>query len=62
MNGSKDCHTKWKKSERKRQISYDTTYQWTLKYDANEFTYKTETDSQTEKKTYHYQKGMGEIN
>ena len=35
------------KSERKRQIPYDITYMWNLKYDTNEFTYKTETDSQT---------------
>ena len=47
-----------KKSERKRQISYDTTYKWNLKYDANKFIYKTETDSQR-KKPYCYQWGGG---
>ena len=30
-----------------RQIPYDITYMWNLKYDTNELTYKTETDSQT---------------
>ena len=30
-----------------RQISYDITYMWNLKYDTNELIYKTETDSQT---------------
>ena len=32
---------------RERQISYDITYMWNLKYDTNELIYKTETDSQT---------------
>ena len=30
-----------------RQISYDITYMWHVKYDTNELIYKTETDSQT---------------
>ena len=34
-------------SERERQISYDITYMWNLKYGTNELIYKTETDSQT---------------
>ena len=45
MDGPRDYHTKWSKAERKRQISYDITYN--LKYDANELIYKTDTDSQT---------------
>ena len=47
MNGPRDDHTKWSKSDRKRQISYDITYMWHLKYDITEFIYKTEIDSQT---------------
>ena len=35
------------KSERERQIPYDITYMWNLKYDTNEPIYETETDSQT---------------
>ena len=35
------------KSERERQIPYDITYTWNLKYDTDEPIYKTETDSQT---------------
>ena len=31
MNGPRDYHTKWSKSERARQISYDITYMWNLK-------------------------------
>ena len=32
---------------RERQILYDITYMWNLKYDTNELIYKMETDSQT---------------
>ena len=28
MNGPKDCHTEWSKSDTQRQMSYDTTYMW----------------------------------
>ena len=45
MNGPRDDHIKWSKSERERQIPYDTTYMQNLKYDTNEPIYKTETDS-----------------
>ena len=31
MDGPRDCHTEWSKSERERQISYDITYMWNLK-------------------------------
>ena len=47
MGGPKDYHTKPSKSERERQIPYDITYMWNLKYDTNELIYETETDSQT---------------
>ena len=37
MDGPRDCHTKWNKSDREREISYDTTYMWNLKSnDTNE--------------------------
>ena len=32
--------------EKERQIPYDIPFMWNLKYDANEFIYETETDSQ----------------
>ena len=48
MDGPRDHHTKQSKSERERQIPYDITYPWNLKYDMNEHIYKTETDSQTQ--------------
>ena len=47
MDGPRDYHTKCSKSERERQIPYDITYMWNLKYDTNELIYRTETDSQT---------------
>ena len=47
MDGPRDYHTKCNKSERERQIPYDITYMWNLKYDTNELIYETETDSQT---------------
>ena len=47
MDGPRDYHTKWSKSERERQITYDITYMWNLKYATNELIYKIETDSQT---------------
>ena len=47
MDGPRDYHTKSSKSGREKQISYDITYMWNLKYDTNELIYKTETDSPT---------------
>ena len=46
-------------SERKRQTPYDITYMWNPKYDTGEFTYKTETDSQTWKTKLWLLKGEG---
>ena len=31
MDGPRDYHTKWSKSDRERQISYGITYMWNLK-------------------------------
>ena len=41
MDEPRDYHTKWSKSERERQIPYDITYMWNLKYDTNELIYET---------------------
>ena len=47
MDGPKDCHTEWGKSDRERQISYDIAYMWNLKKNGtNEPIYKTEIESQ----------------
>ena len=45
-------------SERERQIPYDITYMWNLKYDTNELIYKTEIDSHRNQ-IYGYQRGKG---
>ena len=31
MDGPRDCDTEWSKTERERQISYDSTHMWNLK-------------------------------
>ena len=33
-------------SQREKEIPYDITYMWNLKYDTNEHIYETKTDSQ----------------
>ena len=42
--GPRDCRTK---QVRKRQMSYDISYMWNLKYATNEPICETETDLQT---------------
>ena len=44
MDADRDSHTKWNKSERERQLSYDITYMWNLKCDTNELIHRTEID------------------
>ena len=58
MGGPRGYHTKWSKSGRERQMSYDITYMWNLKKKYwNELIYKTETDSQTSKTNLWVPKG-----
>ena len=47
MDATRDSHTKWRQSEREKQIPYDITYVENLKHGTNEPIYRTETDSQT---------------
>ena len=58
MGGPRDYHIKWSKSDRERQISYDITYMWKLKY-TNKLICKTEADSQTQKTNLQLPKGKG---
>ena len=44
----------------KRQISYDITYMWNLKYDTNEPSYETETESWTRNRREVAKAGLGE--
>ena len=39
-----------KKSDRERQIPYDITCMWNLKYDTNELIYETDTNAQAQKR------------
>ena len=45
MDEPRDEHTKWSKSDRERQIPYDITSMWNLKYGTNEPIYKTDTEN-----------------
>ena len=36
MDGPRDCHTEWNKSNRGKQIVYIFTYMWNLKNKTNE--------------------------
>ena len=47
MDGPRNCHTKGNKSDRERQILYDITYMWNVKYDTNELIYERKTGSHT---------------
>ena len=49
MDGPGCDHTKRIESERERQIPYDITHMWNLKYDTNKLMHERETDSQTER-------------
>ena len=47
MDATRDYHTKCSKSDRERQISYDITCMWNVKYGTNKPIYETETTLQT---------------
>ena len=59
MDVTRDYHTKWSKSERERQIPHGITCMWNLKYGTNESMYKTETDSQTQRRELWLSRGRG---
>ena len=46
MDEPRDYQIKLNKSERERQISYDITYMWNLKYGTNELIYETDPETQ----------------
>ena len=58
MDATRDYHTKWSKSDRERQVSYDIAYIWNLKK-WYEWTYLQNKNRVTdvEKQTYGYQSG-----
>ena len=46
-------------SQKKKDITYDITCMWNLKYDTNEHIYETETDSQIQKTDLWLPRGWG---
>ena len=60
MDGPRDCHTEWSRSDRERQILYDITYMWILKkqrmIQVNLFT-KQKQIPRLRERTYGYQGG-----
>ena len=59
VNGPRDYRSKWSKSDRERQIPYDITYTWNLKYDTNDLFTKQKQAHRHRKPTRGYQKGKG---
>ena len=48
MDGARECHAEWNKSDREEEILYGIPYMQNLKRnDTNEFIYETEINSQT---------------
>ena len=57
MDGPRDYHTEWSKSDRERQISYDITHIWNLiKNDLNELRKQKQTH-RFWKQSYGYHRG-----
>ena len=46
MDGPRADYTKQSRSGKEKQIPYDITYMWNLKYDINELIYKTDSQIQ----------------
>ena len=53
MDSTRDFHTRWRKSEREKQMPYDITYMWNL------YEPISETESWDRKQTYGFQGGEG---
>jgi len=48
MDGPRECHNEWSKSDGEGEIPYSIPYMWDLeRNDTNELAYETEKDSQT---------------
>ena len=46
VDASRDCHTKWSKSEREKQILYINAYMWNLENGPDEPVYRAEIETQ----------------
>ena len=47
MDGPRESHTEWSKSDREGEVSYDIPYVWNLNKEWYKGTYEIERDSQT---------------
>ena len=56
MDEPRDYHSKWSKSDKERQMLYDTIYMWNLE---NMFIQQNQTHRHR-KQTYGYQRGRGD--
>ena len=59
MDGPRDYHTKWNKSDRERQISYDIIYVESKKMIQMNLLTKQKQTHRLRKQTYDYQRGKG---
>ena len=57
MDATRHYHTKWRKSEKERQVLYDIIYMWNLKYGTNKIIHETETDHRHKEQIYGCQGG-----
>ena len=57
MDGPRDYHTK--QSQKRKRMPYEVTFMWNLKYDTNEFIYKSGPGSQTEICGFQGEQDMG---
>ena len=55
MDGPRDYHTKWSKSDKDK---FHITYKWNLKNNTNVLIYRTETTHRHRKQTHGYHRGM----
>ena len=46
VDGPRDCHTEWSKSEREKQISYINVYMWNLENGTDELICRAEIETQ----------------
>ena len=59
MDGPKDCHKEWSKSDRERQMSY-ITYMWNLKHRIKIYLFtKQKKTHRHRRQIYGYQRGEG---
>ena len=59
MDGPRGYHTKWSKSGREGQLSWDITYMWNLKSDTVILFTKQKLTHRHRKQTYGYQRRKG---